>query len=118
MVNLISFQFIYRDRVNSVIENHVSSLGTENPLFVYLALQNVHNPLEVPLEYESMYDNIEDEDRRKLSGMVTVMDDALASIVSTIQVRFFFKTVNGGQCINEDVKSLIGLKPELECQHW
>ena len=47
MFLLFFFQYIYRDRVNSIIDNHTANGPNETPLFVYLALQSVHYPVEV-----------------------------------------------------------------------
>lgn len=37
-------------------------------MFMYLALQNVHEPLQVDEKYKEPYDFIKDEDRRTYAG--------------------------------------------------
>jgi len=54
-------------------------------MFLYLPFQNVHAPMQVPKEYEDMYPDIEDDDRRVFSGMVTALDDAVGSVVDALQ---------------------------------
>ena len=76
---------MYTERVNSIIRTH-SSTRPEDPLFFYVALQNPHYPLEVPPEYEAIYANESNQYRRVYSGIVTAMDDAIASMVATLQV--------------------------------
>ena len=49
------------------MEQHYKSYS-DDPFFLYLPFQNVHVPLQVPKEYEDMYPNIEDENRRVVSG--------------------------------------------------
>ena len=48
--------FIYAERAVQIINNHSSSGGsgsgsTPPPLFLYLAMQNVHYPLQVPTRF-------------------------------------------------------------------
>ena len=47
---------------------HHHETYSNDPFFLYLPFQNVHVPLQVPKEYEDMYPNIEDENRRVVSG--------------------------------------------------
>ncbi|CAG5124531.1 unnamed protein product, partial [Candidula unifasciata] len=89
----------YASRAEDIIRFH----NTDSPLFLYLALQNVHTPLQVPQKYLDMYTNIEDENRRNLSAMVTALDDVVGRVVTALKQKgiyndtlIFFTSDNGG----------------------
>jgi len=91
------------ERAVEIIDNHASN-DDSKPMFMYLAFQNVHGPLMVPIEYEEMYPDIEDRDRRRYSGMVTAMDDAVGIIIDKLKdAQLFDNTIivfssdNGGK---------------------
>ncbi|GFR29148.1 arylsulfatase B [Trichonephila clavata] len=84
----------------------ISSHPSDEPLFLFLSFQAVHSPLQVPKSYEDLYRHIRDEKRRKYSGMVTAMDDAIGSVVNALKEQdfwknsiFVFTTDNGGQTL-------------------
>ena len=54
-------------------------------MFMYLPFQNVHAPVQVPIEYEELYPNVESHTRRKHLGMVSVMDDMVGMVIRILR---------------------------------
>lgn len=82
-----------------LIENHQE----DKPLFLYVAFNAPHTPLQAPQRYIDMYASIERPKRRRFAAMVTCMDDAIGRVVAAIDKRgwrnstlFFFTSDNGG----------------------
>jgi arylsulfatase B len=70
---------------------------------MYFASQNCHLPNQVPKEYEDKYYYIQDPDRRKYLGMVTLLDEAIGNITKKLDdlnmlndTMIFFTSDNGG----------------------
>jgi hypothetical protein len=74
------------------------------PLFLYLALQDVHEPLEVPAKYIAPFTGrIMDGGRRTYAAMVSVVDECLANVTGALKAaRMWENTIlvvsndNGG----------------------
>lgn len=92
--------YVFADRVKSILE----AISPDQPLFLNVAFQSVHSPLEVPQKFEDMYKNIKDKKRRIFSGMVSALDEAVGQIIGHLKDYGFyddsvivFTTDNGGQ---------------------
>lgn len=71
------------------IEQHAVEQPTV-PLFLYLALQNVHNPLESPAEYQARAAcaDIPNANRKVFCGMAAAADDVLANVTAAFRRAF------------------------------
>ncbi|ESO99548.1 hypothetical protein LOTGIDRAFT_71987, partial [Lottia gigantea] len=92
--------YVYNDRIQKIISKH----KPDQPLFMYLAFQNVHYPIQVPQKYADMYPHVGNEGRKQFSGMVTVLDEAIGNITKTLQEKgmldntlILFTTDNGAE---------------------
>ncbi|KAK7474506.1 hypothetical protein BaRGS_00034260 [Batillaria attramentaria] len=91
---------LFTEKAIRVIKTHNQS----KPLFLYLAYQAVHGPLEVPDSYTEQYKDIKDTNRKIYAGMVTCMDEGIGALTGALQKAglwqqtiFIFSTDNGGQ---------------------
>merc|ERR1719483_550166 len=91
---------LFSRKAVEVIENHESKA----PMFLYLAFQSIHKPIQVPEQYSRMYQpygKLDKENTRK--GMITALDEAVKNMTTALkQSKMFQDTViiflsdNGG----------------------
>ena len=53
------------------------------PLFLYIAFQNVHFPVQTPQQYVNKYRFITNDLRRHYAGMVDILDEAVGNITKS-----------------------------------
>ncbi|KAM6469310.1 arylsulfatase I isoform 1-T2 [Liasis olivaceus] len=92
--------FLYAQRVRKILATH----NPKEPLFIYIAFQAVHTPLQSPKEYIYRYRSMGNVARRKYAAMVTCMDEAVKNITWALKKYGYydnsiivFSTDNGGQ---------------------
>ncbi|XP_033752404.1 arylsulfatase J-like [Pecten maximus] len=90
----------YTKRLMDIIHQHDPQ---NQPLFLYVAYQNVHSPLQVPQHYEDLHSHIPNANRRSFTGMVNAMDDSFGNITAALKaggywdnLLIIFTSDNGG----------------------
>ncbi|XP_022103630.1 arylsulfatase B-like isoform X3 [Acanthaster planci] len=90
---------LFAKRAQEIITKH----DKEKPFFLFVSMQAVHIPLEVPESYVRHYAHIKDKKRRTYAGMTTCMDEAVGNITTTLDelglwndTLLIFSTDNGG----------------------
>ncbi len=80
----------------------------EEPIFMYVAYNAPHQPLQAPREDIARYSHIEDKKRRTYAAMVDVMDRGIGEIVTALKeageyenTLIFFLSDNGGPLNSE-----------------
>ena len=75
----------------------------ENPFFLYLPFNAVHNPLQAPDKYLNRFSSIADEKRRTFAAMTSALDDAVGKVLAKIRdsrlendTLIFYLSDNGG----------------------
>ena len=73
------------------------------PLFLYLAFNAVHSPLEATQAYEARFPTVANRKRRTYAGMTAAMDDAVGRVLAALRENglqentlVFFYSDNGG----------------------
>lgn len=99
MTNYSAFEYIDKAK------DYIDTRDTDKPFFLYLPLQSVHMPLQVPSQYMDPYrDIIKTHARLVYAGMVSVLDEAVGNLTNHLKEQnlwentiFIFSTDNGGQ---------------------
>lgn len=95
----------------------------DNPWFVYLPFNAVHSPLEPTEKYESRFASIQDPKRRKFTGLLSALDDAVGSVLAKVREQgqeentlIIFIADNGGP--TEQTSSGNGPLRGFKSQTW
>ena len=92
---------LYTQEAQRIIQMH----NPDYPMFMYLAMQNVHNPIEVPDNFEHLYYQVRSIDRRRTLAMVTALDSSIGQLVESLKQKgsdfwentiIIFASDNGG----------------------
>jgi len=72
---------VYAARAEQIIRFH----NTSSPMFLLLAPQSAHTPLEAPDEYLDMFAGVHDHNRRVFSAMVAAMDVMVGRVIGALR---------------------------------
>ncbi|KAL9988762.1 hypothetical protein ACROYT_G003245 [Oculina patagonica] len=91
--------YAYTKKMEEIVKSH----DPAQPLFLYMAFQNVHFPVEAPQHYVNKYSFIKNDLRRRYAGMVDILDEAVGNITKVFtsvglwnDTLVIFSTDNGG----------------------
>jgi arylsulfatase A-like enzyme len=80
----------------------IKDKAKDKPLFLYVPFNGVHSPMQVPDSYMEPYAGMK-ENRRKLAGMLSAVDEAIGQIVAALEeagqrenTLILFSADNGG----------------------
>ncbi|CAF0746120.1 unnamed protein product [Brachionus calyciflorus] len=97
--------FAFNDRIMNILDKH----DANDPLFLFYAAQNPHSDSEfnVPEKYENLYSHITNKNRRKILGMVTLLDEAIFNLTRKLEEKnlindtlIVFTSDNGGDILD------------------
>jgi arylsulfatase A-like enzyme len=74
--------FRFTQRAEAVIAAHDPAAA---PLFLYVALQNTHAPIQADASFAALYPNETYATRRDFSGMLSAVDSAVANITAALK---------------------------------
>ncbi|EGD73793.1 arylsulfatase [Salpingoeca rosetta] len=91
--------FMYAREAERIIHAH----DPTTPLFLYLAFQNVHSPLEVPDRFLDKYPDVDYRPRKHCLAMVSAVDEAINNVTLALRraglfddTLIIFSSDNGG----------------------
>eukprot|EP01084_Bolivina_argentea_P042856 78995_1 len=92
----------YGKRAVDIIDNH-SKNASNQPLFMYLATQNNHDPYEVPKQYEDKFNKSWYDTQRTVAGMANFEDELIGNVTKALKKNnmwnntlLFISSDNGG----------------------
>ena len=78
------FDHLFTSRAVTLIQSH----NATDPFFLYLALQAVHEPIEVPSVYSKPFDGIIlDGTRRTYAGMLSAVDECVLNVTTALKAN-------------------------------
>ncbi|XP_071754687.2 arylsulfatase I [Centroberyx gerrardi] len=91
---------LYIERVKQILRSH----DPHTPLFLYLSLQAVHTPLQVPEHFLQRYDSLDNRVRRHYAAMLSCLDHGVEEVVQELRTSglyqnsvLIYSSDNGGQ---------------------
>lgn len=110
---------LFGNRSQEIIEQHHETKG---PLFLYLAFQAVHGPVQVPKHFAALYSRNSEwkKNRQVYAGMLTAADEAIQQVLDALKLKglwnntlVIFTTDNGGPKSTTSNFPLRGFKKQI-----
>ena len=76
---------MFGDEAVRRISAHVEESGADSPFMLYLAMQDVHEPVSAPASFIAMHTDIADSTRRTYAAMVSAMDEAIGNVTDAMK---------------------------------
>eukprot|EP00756_Hemistasia_phaeocysticola_P056821 Hpha_TRINITY_DN33465_c0_g1::TRINITY_DN33465_c0_g1_i1::g.848::m.848 len=100
---------LFTERAIGVIEEHAAN-HSDTPLYLYLAYQAMHSPLQAPQRWIDRFSHINDTSRRTVAAMVACLDDGVRNVTAALSASgmdasntlLIFHTDNGGPANGEN----------------
>ncbi|XP_019377566.1 PREDICTED: arylsulfatase J [Crocodylus porosus] len=91
---------MYTQKVQQILESH----NPKKPIFLYIAYQAVHSPLQAPGKYFENYRSINNINRRRYAAMLACLDEAVHNVTLALKRYGYYdnsiiiySSDNGGQ---------------------
>jgi len=101
--------FLYADKAKEKFMSH----NKTEPLFMYIAFQSVHRPMQAPWQFTKIYSGRDDmtQPQRVFAGMVTALDAAVGQVVQGLKdsglwenTLLYFSNDNGRDSNDNDLR--------------
>ena len=92
--------YLYSERASTILDDYAVG-NNAKPFFMYLATQSIHDPLEVPIEYEEMYPDSNDSQLRKVKMfyIINLLHKPMYNFLRLAETYEFFKYFSDFRCM-------------------
>ena len=79
--------YAFNDAAVQIIRSHAKIQAGQNdtPLFLYLALQNTHDPIQAEPRFEALYPHVEFTPRQTYLAMASAVDEIVANLTTELK---------------------------------
>merc|ERR1711998_228019 len=81
--------YLFSSQVETLISHYGSQEEDSDPFFLYYALSNMHEPIQVPLEVKALHAKklaqVPNDKRRTFAAMAIILDEAVGNMTDALQ---------------------------------